>query len=237
MDCRELYDDERKLQRAHHTLSFLNQFYIHSLPPRHASRPSNDPIAIPASIAVPFVDVSRKLGIAPIVTYADTVLWNWDLIDPSLPLSRSNIKICDLFTGTKQEEHFFLTSARIEIEGWTSLNAIRMAMEVSESKNPSVELVSHHLRRLAKSLDQITTILFAVRDNLDPDFFYNRFRPVSFSLPRYPLLIDFIADFCLLYSGFRALIKAPSRPHGSTRVSTGMASFSNPRGPPQVKAL
>ena len=76
-----------------------------------------------------------------------------------------------------------MTSARIEIEGWQSLNAIRMAMDASESKVPSLELVSHHLRRLAKSIDQITVILMAVRDNLNADFFYNRFRPVCSIFP------------------------------------------------------
>ncbi|KAF8311365.1 Indoleamine 2,3-dioxygenase [Clavulina sp. PMI_390] len=176
IDCSELYSDLRKVQRAHHTLAFLTQFYIQSLPPRDPSRGA-EPIRIPAPIAVPFVDVSRRLGIAPILTYADTVLWNWDYVDPSLPLSRSNIRICDLFTGTSQEEHFFLTSARIEIAGWDSLDAMRQAHTEAESKDPSVDIIAHNLRRLARSLDMATQILFAVRENLDPDFFYNRFRP------------------------------------------------------------
>jgi indoleamine 2,3-dioxygenase len=196
LDCLEIYNDHRKLQRAHHVLAFLTQFYVHSLPPRHPSRHSYDPITIPATISVPFVAVSRKLDIAPIVTYADAVLWNWDLIDPSLPLSRTNIKIRDLFTGSKQEEHFFLTSARIEIEGWEALDAIRQAIGQSESKDPSIELAAHHLRRLSHSIDRITDILFAVRDNLDPHFFYNRFRPVRFSLISYVCLGALLLNVC-----------------------------------------
>lgn len=176
--CAPIQNDQRKLQRAHHVLSFLTQFFVHSLPPRDPSKGSS-PIGIPASISIPFVDSSRALGIAPIVTYADTVLWNWDIIDPSLPLSRSNIRICDLFTGSPQEEHFFLTSARIEIEGWNALDAIRQMVNEASALNPRVEIVAHNLRRLARSLDIITEILLAVRDGLDPDFFYNRFRPVS----------------------------------------------------------
>lgn len=178
LDCSNISDDTRKVQRAHHTLSFLTQFFVHSLPPRDPSK-ATDPIVIPASIAIPFVDVSRQLGIAPIVTYADTVLWNWDIIDHNLPLSRSNIRIRDLFTGSPQEEHFFLTSARIEIEGWNALDAIRQSLTEAAAPNPRIEIVAYHLRRLARSLDIITEILLAVRDGLDPDFFYNRFRPVS----------------------------------------------------------
>ena len=63
------------LRRAHLVLSFLGHFYIHSTFPSLNS--------IPTSIAVPWVAVSDKLGVPPILTYADTVLWNWKLIDPA----------------------------------------------------------------------------------------------------------------------------------------------------------
>ena len=38
---------------------------------------------MPAPIAVPWVAVSDKLGVPPILSYADTVLWNWRLVDPT----------------------------------------------------------------------------------------------------------------------------------------------------------
>ena len=151
---------------------------MHSLPPRDKSLDPSSPIVIPAAIAVPFVAVSRRLGIAPIVTYADTVLWNWNKRDPELPLSRDNITICDLFTGSPQEEHFFLTSARIEIRGWEALDAMECCVRESESSTPDVAAIAHDLRRLSCALDDITSILLAVKDGLDPDFFYNKFRPV-----------------------------------------------------------
>lgn len=63
-------------RRAHVLLSFLGHFYVHS------SFPSID--RVPASIAEPWCIVSDKLGIPPILTYADTVLWNWRYVDPAL---------------------------------------------------------------------------------------------------------------------------------------------------------
>ncbi len=178
LDCTGLEKDIRKVRRAHHVLAYLVQFYIHSLPPRPAHLKKDDPIVIPAPIAIPLISVSRTLGIAPIVTYADTVLWNWALKDPSLPLSRSNITIPDLFTGSKQEEHFFLTSARIEVRGWEALDAMDLCVQETKKEHPDVQSVTKDLMRLSVALDDITAILLAVRDGLDANFFYNTFRPV-----------------------------------------------------------
>lgn len=54
-------------------LSFLGHFYIHSTFPSST--------VVPAPLAVPWVLVSDRLGLPPILTYSDTVLWNWRLID------------------------------------------------------------------------------------------------------------------------------------------------------------
>ncbi|KAG8751757.1 hypothetical protein FRC12_012270, partial [Ceratobasidium sp. 428] len=163
----------------HHVLAFITQFYIQSLPPRQDAS-DRSPIIIPAPIAIPFVNVSRQLDIAPIVTYADTVLWNWDLIDSSQPMSTTNIRIRDLFTRDPQEEHFFLTSARIEIRGLEAMDIMSKCARLVERGVNSVEDQTHlagYLARLAVVIKDITDILDAVRDGCDPMFFYFTFRP------------------------------------------------------------
>jgi len=77
-----LEHSETLLRRAHHVLTFLLSFYAHSHP-RLAPGAPRAPLRIPASIAVPLSTVSRAIGIAPVVTYADTVLWNWAHVDES----------------------------------------------------------------------------------------------------------------------------------------------------------
>ncbi|KAG8713317.1 hypothetical protein FRC08_013409 [Ceratobasidium sp. 394] len=171
--------DVRRARRAHHVLAFITQFYIQSLPPRQDTS-DRSPIVIPAPIAIPFVNVSRQLDIAPIVTYADTVLWNWDLIDPSQPMSTTNIRIRDLFTRDPQEEHFFLTSARIEIRGLEAMELMGKCAREIEHGVSSVEgetRLAGYLARLARVIEDITAILDAVRDGCDPMFFYFTFRP------------------------------------------------------------
>ncbi|CAE6381172.1 unnamed protein product [Rhizoctonia solani] len=168
--------DIRRARRAHHVLAFITQFYIQSLPPREDTF-DHSPIIIPAPIAIPFVGVSRQLDIAPIVTYADTVLWNWELIDPSQPMTMSNIRIKDLFTRDPQEEHFFLTSARIEIRGLEAMDIMAKCSRQIEGSSEDRTCLASQLARLAHVIDDITAILDAVREGCDPMFFYFTFRP------------------------------------------------------------
>ncbi|QRW17908.1 indoleamine 2,3-dioxygenase [Rhizoctonia solani] len=174
--------DLRVAQRAHHVLAFLVQFYVQSLPPR--AETELGPIHIPRSLAIPFVDVSRYLDIAPILTYADCVLWNFYLEDPSKPLTLENIRIRDLFTKDYQEEHFFLTSARIEIRGFEAIQLMGDAIAMTR-KAQNLDVVVDEIRlqsilaRLAIVIDDLNQILWSVKDACGYQFFYWVFRPVS----------------------------------------------------------
>ncbi|KAJ1307499.1 hypothetical protein OPQ81_001598 [Rhizoctonia solani] len=172
--------DLRASQRAHHVLAFLVQFYVQSLPPR--AEADTGPIRIPKSLAIPIVDVSRHLDIAPILTYADCVLWNFYLEDPSKPLTLENIRIRDLFTKDYQEEHFFLTSARIEVRGFEAIqlmgDAIAMIRKAQETSTAIDETcLQDTLARLAIVIDDLNRILWSVRDACGYQFFYWIFRP------------------------------------------------------------
>lgn len=164
------------VQRAHHVLAFLVQFYVQTL--SEEARKSGNVIKIPAPIAIPLVAASRYLGIAPIVTYADTVLWNWKLIDARQPISVTNVRIIDLFTGNPQEEHFFLTSLKMEICGKTSVQAM-LDVVMSRYEDAETTKLLYSLRKIASNLDELTKIFCDVRHGIKPEFFYNEFRPVS----------------------------------------------------------
>ncbi|KAG9126019.1 hypothetical protein FRC07_005197 [Ceratobasidium sp. 392] len=172
--------DLRAAQRAHHVLAFLVQFYVQSLPPRDAD--DSSPIRIPRSLAIPFVDISRHLDIAPILTYADCVLWNFYLDNPKQPLTVDNIRIRDLFTKDSQEEHFFLTSARIEVRGFEAIqlmgDSITMVHKAAENGvSVNENCLAETLSRLAVVIDDLNKILWAVRDACGYQFFYWVFRP------------------------------------------------------------
>lgn len=97
-------------------------------------------------------------------------------------MSTSNIRIKDLFTRDPQEEHFFLTSARIEIRGLEAMDIMAKCARLIDagiSSTADEAFLASQLARLAVVIDDISAILDAVREGCDPMFFYFTFRPVS----------------------------------------------------------
>jgi indoleamine 2,3-dioxygenase len=169
-----LHGSARCLRRAHHVLAFLVHFYMHSIPPSERS----ERLVVPASLAVPLVSVSDVLGIAPILTFADTVLWNWDLVDPTKPLAPENLRPQTLFTGGPDERSFYVCCASIELRGVEALRIITDYNNLSSTEDPHViDQIADSLRRLSTIVDELTTILKSVRANCDPHAFYFDIRP------------------------------------------------------------
>ncbi|KAI6017866.1 Indoleamine 2,3-dioxygenase [Pisolithus marmoratus] len=170
------------LRRAHHTLTFIMHFYIHTLP-------LTAPVVIPASIGIPLLKVSTHLHLAPIATYSDTVLYNWELkkapsaseteTEPEWGLDLQNLKSQDVFTGTRdEEEEFFLSSARIELRGVEVLELMRASMdEMFVGDDIAIRRITSYLTRLAGVVQALTGLLMDVRKGCDPDVFYHRVRP------------------------------------------------------------
>ncbi|EPQ26012.1 uncharacterized protein PFL1_06466 [Pseudozyma flocculosa PF-1] len=204
----EVATDIRYARRGHLVLSFLAHFYIHSQPPPapqaakaaasswrgYFSRKSQQQIddeqdvadelegkfsrTLPAAIAVPWVQLSQKLALPPILTYATTVLWNWAYIDPAKGLALDNIRMLETFTNTKSEEHFYLTSALIEIRGVEALELMRVSLdEAFVGDRLSRRRIAAYLNRLAVVIADLTQLLHDVRTDCDPKVFYWGIRP------------------------------------------------------------
>ncbi|KAJ7461533.1 Indoleamine 2,3-dioxygenase [Mycena latifolia] len=176
IDTEPLQSNLRLLQRAHLVLAWLVHYYVHSAPPPAAD--DSVPFLVPKSLAVPLVEVSRHLGIAPILTFADTVLWNWDLIDASLPASIENMHFVNLFSGTDDERNFYATSAKAEFRGIEMLRIIDEYNNIPDlSDFTSISKVARDLGRLTGIINDISDIIQGVRPNVDPHVFYWDLRP------------------------------------------------------------
>ena len=191
LSTHQLASSEVLLRRAHHVLTYIMHFYIHTLP-------LTDRVLVPAPISIPLLRVSRHLQLPPIATYSDTVLYNWDLHVPHRPsadtdagvrvLGEGDTSICapalndirsqDLFTGTLDEESFYLASARIELRGVEALDLMRATMdEMFVGDDIAVRRITLYLARLAEVIHELVEILMDVRKGCDPDFFYGSVRP------------------------------------------------------------
>ena len=163
------------LRRSHVVLSYMLHFYVQSIPP-------TDPVLIPRSITLPLLRISKKLDIPPVVTYADTVLYNWSFKFP--PKSRDvipemgNIRTQTMFTRLVDEEEFYLCTARIELRGVEILEMMRVTMdETFIADATSVRRVTEYLNTFADALCELKQLLLGVKNLCDPDIFYNEVRP------------------------------------------------------------
>ncbi|KAF8589343.1 Indoleamine 2,3-dioxygenase [Ramaria rubella] len=178
LPTQELTTSEVILRRAHHVLTFMLHFYIHTQPPTLASCP----IHIPPPLSVPLLQVCANLELPPVLTYSDNVLYNWELSIPQAPFSSAinpaHLRIQSTFTGTPDEEHFYLTSSQIELAGVSALSLLRSVHhEAFAGDLLSLRRISGHLTQLVTIIDTMTTILNNVRKGCDPAVFYNKIRP------------------------------------------------------------
>ena len=148
-------------------------FYIHSLPP-------GVPISIPPSISIPLFQISAQLQLPPVLTYSDTVLYNWALKTSSTAIipEPDNLRCQTLFTGTRDEEEFYLAAARLELRGVEALELMRATMdEVFVGDAISIRRITTYLHKMTTVIKELQAILVSVRENCDPDVFYHHIRP------------------------------------------------------------
>jgi indoleamine 2,3-dioxygenase len=174
LDIYKLNADIRQMQRAHMVLAFLAHFYAHSTPV--ASR--TGPVHIPRSLSIPLVKISKAMGIAPILTFADTVLWNCEPPDVSVPLSVYNVRPRVTFSGTEDERAFYVASARTELLCARIMQIIREYNQLDDlTSKEAINRSFHYLEQLEGITEELTEYLAHIRNEVDPHVFYTSIRP------------------------------------------------------------
>ncbi|KAF9068205.1 Indoleamine 2,3-dioxygenase [Rhodocollybia butyracea] len=174
LEIQPLANQRRLLQRAHVVLSWLVQYYVHSLPPVTPPEPKK----VPESIAVPLVNVSRILGISPVITFADTVAWNWEFIHPDKPVTIDNMRILHSFSGRDDERHFYQVQAAIELHGAQLLRIVESYNQAPVVDNSaSMNRVVGDLERITEIIGEFSDLIQSTRDGCDPYAFYWHIRP------------------------------------------------------------
>lgn len=163
------------LRRAHLVLAFLLHFYVHSAPPQTSAR------VIPPSISVPLLAISPLVGLPPVLTYADTVLWNVHAADPSKPTNMEHnppTRTLASFTNTKSEAGFYLVSAECESAGASALALMRQCLdELFIADGLSLKRLTLYLKQLAVQIDRIGDIVLRMNTEVDPEEFFHLIRP------------------------------------------------------------
>lgn len=131
---------------------------------------------MPPPITIPLLEVCEYLELPPVATYSALVLWNNKPIFPDEPADNlENLAINNTFTGSLDEQWFYLVSVVIEARSAVTLPLMLKA--ISAARRDDSRVVTECLRKFAEVLDEQGTILQRMYENCDPQVFYNRIRP------------------------------------------------------------
>ncbi|KAM9621687.1 indoleamine 2,3-dioxygenase 1 [Trichechus inunguis] len=158
-----------KLQRlAHLVLGYITMAYVWNRGDEDVRK------VLPRNIAVPYCELSKKLGLPPILVYADCVLANWKKKDPNGPLTYENMEILFSFPGGDCGKGFFLVSLLVENAAASAIKEIPILFNAMQHQDQDA---------LKKALGKITSCLCKAREvfkqihtHVDPNEFFNVLR-------------------------------------------------------------
>ena len=116
------------------------------------------------------------MELPPAATYAGYCLWNYRIIDPERSSEDpDNLASLVTFTGSKDEEWFYLTSVAIEARGARTVSL--MLKMLSAASSDDKEGVIRCLKMLTDELHGVGVLLSQMRGRCRPHVFYHRIRP------------------------------------------------------------
>ena len=125
---------------------------------------------------MPFLEIASYLGLPPTATYSALNLWNFEAASPDTDLSRiENLKALHTFTGTEDEEWFYLISVAIEAHGAELIAVMVKAMAAVRSKNSHMVLAA--LVQFGYCVREMGAILRRMHERCSPEIFYQQIRP------------------------------------------------------------
>lgn len=117
----------------------------------------------------------EHLELPPVPTYASVCLWNYKPIFLRDSLVLDNLSTLTTFTGSIDEQWFYLVSIAMEAKGGSSIPIMLRAIEAA--RQGDVATVTKSLQSFAQTLDELGTLLLRMYENCDPHVFYHRIRP------------------------------------------------------------
>ncbi|KAG8736533.1 hypothetical protein FRC12_017565 [Ceratobasidium sp. 428] len=152
---------------------------------------------LPHVLSVPLRDVSYALEVEPGLTYAAGGIWNHRYNEAKSSDDDEQLECIVSFTGTSDENHFNLTTLRVEraggegiVHGMMAAQQVVQAIRYSHARfaqgTKAVKIqeedlvhdaIADSLSRMTASIDRCTVELQKMRDGCDPNVFYNQIRP------------------------------------------------------------
>ncbi|KAM9858646.1 indoleamine 2,3-dioxygenase 1 [Aulostomus maculatus] len=158
----------RELRLAHLVLSVMTMGYVWQ-------EGENDTVeALPRSLAVPYWEVSQRLGLPPILTHADAVLANWRKKDPEGPFDMENLELLVSFPGGDSVRGFFMVTLLVELAAVPALRSIPVVINCVRCGDANG--VAEALEEISQSIQDMTDKLKLMHVYVEPAVFYGIMR-------------------------------------------------------------
>ncbi|KAF4258211.1 hypothetical protein KXV68_008146 [Aspergillus fumigatus] len=160
--------EESEWRRAYVVLAFITHAYIWG-----GEQPKD---VLPPAVSCPILEVSKHLELPPCATYAALNLWNFKVSSPDIDLTNpDNLSIITTFTGTKDEEWFFMVSVAIEAKGADLITLMLHAIYAANLADD--QRVTSLLYQLSDGLKELGEILERMYEKCNPHVFFYQLRP------------------------------------------------------------
>ncbi|XP_005457512.1 indoleamine 2,3-dioxygenase 1 [Oreochromis niloticus] len=158
----------KELRLAHLALTMMTMGYVWE-------EGEKDTVEIlPRSLAVPYWEVSQRLGLPPIITHADAVLANWKRKDPDGPFNMENLELLVSLPGGESARGFFLVTLLVELAGVPAVKNIPTV--INGVRCGDTEAVARGLEIISRSIEDMTDALKLMQVHVDPSVFYGIMR-------------------------------------------------------------
>ncbi|CEJ86523.1 hypothetical protein VHEMI04129 [[Torrubiella] hemipterigena] len=164
------------LQHAYVCLAFIIHGHVWGI---HAASTKQGTPQIPPQLSEPFLEVCKRIGTEPVLSYSGLCLWNWrstkDRQNCPVPLSLDHLETFGSFTGTIGEAAFYLVPVLIEAEGAHLIQLLLQAVRAASSGD--FDYVKAALEETTATLDRMSQHLPKLYPLLDAKMFYHELRP------------------------------------------------------------
>ncbi|KAM9393060.1 indoleamine 2,3-dioxygenase 1 isoform 1-T1 [Pholidichthys leucotaenia] len=164
----EFLQRHKELRLAHLVLSMMTMGYVWQ-------EGEDERIEkLPCNLAVPYWEVSQRLGLPPVFTHADGVLANWRKKDPEGPFNIENLELLVSFPGGESARGFFLVTLLVELAAVPALRKIPTV--INGVRHGDTEAVAGALEDISQSIEDMTERLKLMRAYVEPAVFYGIMR-------------------------------------------------------------
>lgn len=159
---------EAEWRRAYVIMGFLTHAYIWG-----GEQPAQ---RLPPQLTRPFLTVSEHFGLPPIMTFSTLSLWNFGLESPRADITNpESLRSLLSFTGTGDEEWFYMISTAIEAKGALLISTALRCIQAVDVNDDSAVL--SNLQSLTSGIQEIGQLLRRMHERCDPQVFYHNVRP------------------------------------------------------------